>query len=200
MSSSRPRTAPTTRSVKRLLHVVAVCGHSSGSVLTVQSRAMGTKCGFRKVNEVLSSIGNSGVGCSCFVGFTARRQGEAQVRAHAQRYTHCHGDLNCHLSTLALKCFRFPCVQERTICCILENYQTDKGIKVPAVLVRFHRSQRVHFQQTLARVAAKVHAWPVQGVHPLRERGTTLSWLPVMTLCCDMAETREQERDQAGAG
>jgi len=26
------------------------------------------------------------------------------------------------------------CATERTICCILENYQTDEGIKVPTVL------------------------------------------------------------------
>lgn len=26
------------------------------------------------------------------------------------------------------------CATERTICCILENYQTEKGIRVPAVL------------------------------------------------------------------
>lgn len=27
------------------------------------------------------------------------------------------------------------CATERTLCCILENYQTETGVKVPAVLV-----------------------------------------------------------------
>jgi seryl-tRNA synthetase len=27
------------------------------------------------------------------------------------------------------------CATTRTLCCILENYQTDKGVKVPDVLV-----------------------------------------------------------------
>jgi len=27
------------------------------------------------------------------------------------------------------------CATERTLCCILENYQTDKGVIVPEVLV-----------------------------------------------------------------
>jgi seryl-tRNA synthetase len=26
------------------------------------------------------------------------------------------------------------CATQRTLCCILENYQTEKGIRVPAVL------------------------------------------------------------------
>lgn len=26
------------------------------------------------------------------------------------------------------------CATQRTLCCILENYQTDKGVRVPTVL------------------------------------------------------------------
>lgn len=29
------------------------------------------------------------------------------------------------------------CATERTLCCILENYQTEEGVKVPEVLVPF---------------------------------------------------------------
>ena len=29
------------------------------------------------------------------------------------------------------------CATERTMCCILENYQTEEGFKVPKVLVPF---------------------------------------------------------------
>ena len=29
------------------------------------------------------------------------------------------------------------CATERTLCCILENYQTETGVKVPAVLQEF---------------------------------------------------------------
>jgi len=37
----------------------------------------------------------------------------------------------CHLLNGTL------CATTRTLCCILENYQTEEGIKVPAALVRF---------------------------------------------------------------
>lgn len=30
------------------------------------------------------------------------------------------------------------CATERTLCCILENYQTETGVKVPAVLVIYN--------------------------------------------------------------
>lgn len=29
------------------------------------------------------------------------------------------------------------CATERTLCCILENYQTEKGVAVPKVLVPY---------------------------------------------------------------
>lgn len=29
------------------------------------------------------------------------------------------------------------CATERTLCCILENYQTEEGVKVPDVLVPY---------------------------------------------------------------
>lgn len=29
------------------------------------------------------------------------------------------------------------CATERTMCCILENYQTEKGLRIPDVLIPF---------------------------------------------------------------
>eukprot|EP01015_Nassula_variabilis_P034371 TRINITY_DN844_c0_g1_i2.p1 TRINITY_DN844_c0_g1~~TRINITY_DN844_c0_g1_i2.p1 ORF type:complete len:212 (-),score=56.37 TRINITY_DN844_c0_g1_i2:105-740(-) len=33
------------------------------------------------------------------------------------------------------------CATERTLCCLLENYQTEKGVKVPEVLIPFMHGQ-----------------------------------------------------------
>ena len=41
------------------------------------------------------------------------------------------------------------CACERTLCCILENYQTDKGVNVPEVLRPFVGADFLPFKEEL---------------------------------------------------
>jgi len=41
------------------------------------------------------------------------------------------------------------CATERTLCCILENYQTKEGIKVPAVLQPFVGTEFIPFTKPI---------------------------------------------------
>ena len=41
------------------------------------------------------------------------------------------------------------CACERTLCCILENYQTDKGVNVPEVLRPFIGADFLPFKEEL---------------------------------------------------
>ena len=44
------------------------------------------------------------------------------------------------------------CACERTLCCILENYQTDKGVNVPEVLRPFVGTDFLPFKEELMQV------------------------------------------------
>lgn len=41
------------------------------------------------------------------------------------------------------------CATERTLCCILENYQTEKGLRVPDVLIPYLRKDFIPFVEEL---------------------------------------------------
>jgi seryl-tRNA synthetase len=64
------------------------------------------------------------VSCSNCTDYQSRRLeirlGSKKHNESVKKYVHC---LNCTL-----------CATERTICCILENYQTESGLIVPPVL------------------------------------------------------------------
>jgi seryl-tRNA synthetase len=41
------------------------------------------------------------------------------------------------------------CATERTLCCILENYQTEEGLKVPEVLVPYVGTDFIPYTQKM---------------------------------------------------
>jgi seryl-tRNA synthetase len=49
------------------------------------------------------------------------------------------------------------CATERTLCCILENYQTDKGIIVPEVLVPFIGINFIKFADDHDKILKNLH-------------------------------------------
>lgn len=63
-----------------------------------------------------------GVGTRCGIKKTSKSGGEDGVNARASY---------CHMLNSTL------CATGRGICCLLENYQTEDGVKVPDVLVPF---------------------------------------------------------------
>lgn len=67
------------------------------------------------------------VSCSNCTDYQSRRLdirvGAKKLNETIKKYAHC---LNCTLTAT-----------ERTMCCILENYQTEDGLKIPDVLVPY---------------------------------------------------------------
>lgn len=49
------------------------------------------------------------------------------------------------------------CATERTLCCILENYQTDKGIIVPECLVPFIGMNFIKFVDNHDKILKDLH-------------------------------------------
>jgi seryl-tRNA synthetase len=41
------------------------------------------------------------------------------------------------------------CATERTLCCLLENYQTDKGVRVPEVLIPYMKTDFIPYVEEL---------------------------------------------------
>lgn len=44
------------------------------------------------------------------------------------------------------------CATERTMCCILENYQTEKGVVVPEVLVPFMGTDFIPYTKDMPKI------------------------------------------------
>lgn len=50
------------------------------------------------------------------------------------------------------------CATERTLCCILENYQTEKGVRVPEVLIPHVGTDFIPYTQPIPKNAEEKKA------------------------------------------